>query len=33
MYTYSAKVKRVIDGDSVVFDWVDLGLHTFVHDE
>lgn len=33
MYTYSAKVKRVIDGDSVVFEWVDLGLHTFVHDE
>ena len=33
MYTYSAKVKRVIDGDSVVFEWVDLGLHTFIHHE
>lgn len=33
MYEYSAKIKRCIDGDSVVFEWVDLGLSTFVHNE
>lgn len=29
MYEYKAKVKRVIDGDSVIFT-VDLGFHTLV---
>lgn len=32
MYTYKAKVKRVIDGDSVVID-IDLGFDTWLKDQ
>ena len=32
MYTYRAKVKRVIDGDSVVID-IDLGFDTWIKDQ
>lgn len=32
MYTYKAKVKRVIDGDSVVID-IDLGFDTWIKDQ
>ena len=32
MYTYKAKVNRVIDGDSVVLD-IDLGFGTWIHNE
>ena len=32
MYTYKAKVKRVVDGDTLVVD-IDLGMHTWLHDE
>ena len=32
MYTYKAKVRRVIDGDSVVVD-IDLGFDTWIKDQ
>lgn len=32
MYKYKAVMKRVIDGDTVVFD-IDLGYMTWIHDE
>ena len=31
-YTFKAKVVRVIDGDTIVFD-IDLGFGTWIHDE
>lgn len=32
MYTYKAKIKRVIDGDSIVID-IDLGFDTWIKDQ
>ena len=32
LYTYSAEIVRVIDGDTVVAD-IDLGFNTWLHDE
>jgi endonuclease YncB( thermonuclease family) len=32
LYTYRATIERVIDGDTVVAN-VDLGFHTWIHDE
>jgi micrococcal nuclease len=32
LYHYRAKVKRIIDGDTIVLD-IDLGFHTIIADE
>lgn len=32
MYEYKAIVKRIIDGDTIVFD-IDLGFSAWIHDE
>lgn len=31
MYEYTAKIGRVVDGDTIDLEWVDLGFSTFVH--
>lgn len=33
MYTYRCKIKRIVDGDTIICEWIDLGMSVRLYDQ